>query len=387
MRNPLTRALMALFRRGGRSLLTLLAVLCSAAALVALQGITASSADRTTQRFTDMERSSIQVSLPASFWDMTESDLLKRLDGFPQITAAGTLHVPEDASTAAAMVSPQWGASVEASVAVGTNEGLWARGAIVKAGHPLPERAAAADPYTALLGSRLARELHITMSQIHPIVTVNGVRLSVAGIVNDGEDEAALATMLVISPETARIFGMLPVTRTVQVQVEQGTAQTVAARLAVALNPGNANAVYVQAPSDPATLRASLMADSRDLTAIVTAIMIAVTAFGIVNTMQMAVNERRREIGIDLALGAPRRNIALQFLSESMGLGFAGALLGLLVGAIGAGVCALAGGWRFLLPSQVLLVPAAGLVIGALAGLLPAWRASRVDPAELLRSS
>ena len=77
----------------------------------------------------------------------------------------------------------------------------------------------------------------------------------------------------------------------------------------------------------------------------------------------------------------------MQFLCEAIILGGIGASGGMLIGAVIAAVTAAARSWVFLLPSTVLLVAPLGIVTGAIAGIIPAWRAARIDPAMLLRSS
>jgi putative ABC transport system permease protein len=104
--------------------------------------------------------------------------------------------------------------------------------------------------------------------------------------------------------------------------------------------------------------------------------------------MIIAVLERRSEIGLRRALGATRRHIAVQFVAESAVLsgigGAAGALTGL---AVTAGL-AHARGWTALIPGYA---PWGGfccaIAIGCLAGLYPAVRASRLAPAEALRTA
>lgn len=141
------------------------------------------------------------------------------------------------------------------------------------------------------------------------------------------------------------------------------------------------------APADPRSLRASLMADAEQTTLIITVVMVVVSIFTVVNTMQIAIAERRREIGISLALGMPAWHIAAQFLLEAM-------LLRVLRrvcwhgGGVAYGRCACHGmGWTFMLPWTVLLVPVAGAMAGAVGGVVPAFQATRIDPAELLRAT
>lgn len=110
-------------------------------------------------------------------------------------------------------------------------------------------------------------------------------------------------------------------------------------------------------------------------------IALVVGAIGIANIMIVSVVERTREIGIMKSVGATRRHIIQLFLVESIILGVIGALLGVLLGfGIGAlGVMALE--WPMVYPLEwVVIATGMGLIVGALAGVYPAWRAASVDP-------
>ena len=108
---------------------------------------------------------------------------------------------------------------------------------------------------------------------------------------------------------------------------------------------------------------------------------------GIANTTLVAVLERRAEIGVRRALGARRRHIAAQFLTESATLGAIGGILGASLGVIAVAAISATRDWTTTLePAYLLLAPLIGAVTGLLAGLQPAWRASRITPANALRS-
>lgn len=126
---------------------------------------------------------------------------------------------------------------------------------------------------------------------------------------------------------------------------------------------------------------------------IVTVLSTVVGGLLIVNTMAMAVLERRREIGIKSAVGATPVQVALEFVAEAGLLGLVGAALGV---AVGVAAIALTEPWLlsqlesgsrlFLVtPRLVLLTIGYGGVLGVLAGGIPALRAARVDPAVVLR--
>ena len=106
----------------------------------------------------------------------------------------------------------------------------------------------------------------------------------------------------------------------------------------------------------------------------------------IMNIMLVAVAERTREIGIRKALGARRKDILRQFLVEAATLSTLGAILGILLGILGANIIA----WNTPLPAAIapwslVVATLLGTVVGILSGVLPARKASRLDPIEALR--
>lgn len=114
---------------------------------------------------------------------------------------------------------------------------------------------------------------------------------------------------------------------------------------------------------------------------------LVVGGIGILTIMTIAVQERRREIGLLRALGAARRQILVLFLGEAVALAAVGGLAGLALGAggawlIGTAVPALPTrtAWDFVLLAEVTAV-----LIGLAAGVLPALAAARLDPVTALR--
>jgi putative ABC transport system permease protein len=117
------------------------------------------------------------------------------------------------------------------------------------------------------------------------------------------------------------------------------------------------------------------------------AVALLVGAVGVANIMIISVLERRQEIGLRRALGASRGQIRIQFLSEAILLALVGGVTGVIAGAASTAVYAHIKGWSTVIPVEAW---AGGLVaailIGALAGLLPAIRAARLSPTQALWS-
>lgn len=114
---------------------------------------------------------------------------------------------------------------------------------------------------------------------------------------------------------------------------------------------------------------------------------IIVGAVSIANIMFVSVKERTRIIGIQKALGAKNGFILFQFLSESVILSLIGGLIGLILIAFMALGVNLSTEYEIILTFRnVAIGISISVVIGVLAGLIPAWQAARKDPVEAIRS-
>jgi putative ABC transport system permease protein len=118
----------------------------------------------------------------------------------------------------------------------------------------------------------------------------------------------------------------------------------------------------------------------------IAAISLLVGGIGIMNIMLATVSERTREIGIRRALGAKRRDIIFQFLSETMFLTFAGGILGIFLGCIIPFFVTRFGNMPTVITWTALLL-SFGIsgIVGIAFGLYPAYRAANMDPIESLR--
>lgn len=119
---------------------------------------------------------------------------------------------------------------------------------------------------------------------------------------------------------------------------------------------------------------------------VISSIALMVGGIGVMAIMTISVTERTREIGVRLAIGARRREILVQFLIEAAVLTSVGGVLGVLMGSTIGLVVNLISGFPVSLPWwSFALGLGFSATVGIFFGMLPAWRASRMDPIEALR--
>ncbi|MEA2026488.1 MAG: ABC transporter permease [Chloroflexota bacterium] len=248
--------------------------------------------------------------------------------------------------------------------------------------------------YVTVLGSDLARQLDAAVGET---VALRDRDFEVVGII-----EPTL-TM----PDTT---AMVPLAASQELFVE-----TLPALFAADLEPSQivgGLTVYPAPGTDPEVVAESIRAAAPDLevmtgadfdeqigsaTAIFNAILVgialislAVGGLSVINTMAMSVAERTREIGIKRAIGGSRSRIVGELVAESALIGLLGGVIGLALGAavalIGNELGRESGFLLFMLtPWTAITAVAFSTILGALAGLVPAMHAARLDPVTALR--
>ncbi len=119
----------------------------------------------------------------------------------------------------------------------------------------------------------------------------------------------------------------------------------------------------------------------------IAAVSLLVGGVGILAVMLMTVKERTREIGLRLAVGAKRRDVRTQFLTEAIMLGTGGGLAGIALGLAGAAALTVTTEWAVQVePLSVALSLGFALLVGVFFGVYPAYRASLLDPVAALRA-
>ncbi len=245
-----------------------------------------------------------------------------------------------------------------------------------------------ADHYPeAVLGAQAASILEINQVGGHLEVYLGKTWFTVIGILKPALLDSSVDTTVFISlPMSERLFQVQPNPSEIYVRANVNDVTQVSNLLAPTADPQDASGVDVSRPSDALEARAAAKGQFTTLLLGLGAVALLVGAIGIANIMVISVLERRGEIGLRRALGATRRHITTQFLTESALLAALGAVAGLALGAGATEAYAVAQKEPFVVPLYALVAaPAAGLVIGMLAGVYPAMKAARLSPTEALR--
>ncbi len=250
------------------------------------------------------------------------------------------------------------------------------------------ERALANDYPTVVLGAVAAQRLGIDNVTTGVAVWLGEQWVEVTGILEPFALAADLDRAAMIGySAAAEYFDGDDVPTSIYVRVDTDWVSQTRDVLPATVDPQNPEEVAVSRPSDALEAQAAAEQAFNTLFLGLGAVALIVGGIGIANVMVIGVMERRGEIGLRRSIGATRRHIRQQFLTESLLLAGLGGVAGVVVGVVVTAGYAGLQGWRIIVPP---LAVAGGLLaalaIGVVAGLYPAMRAARMSPTEALRS-
>ena len=259
----------------------------------------------------------------------------------------------------------------------------------------------AGDHAQAILGNELARSFggveRVTLASSSPKGRANSLDVSVEGLSVSSlpfENKRVVAVPLKLAQELLGMEGR--VTELAVAVDDLRDLERIAAELRAALGPQ----YEVHTWQELQPFVRDIISRQRFVMGLISVILFVIIITGIINTMLMSVFERVREIGTMLAVGMKRRQVLAMFMLEATLLGVLGGVGGVLLGSalvraiaakgIPMSMVANSGSHSVLRPElspSFVVLTLAVAVVGALgAAAWPAWRASRLDPVEALRS-
>ncbi len=397
-RDLASEGLAGLLQRPGRSVLTMLGTVLGIGGFVAIVGLSQTASGQIGSTFNRLDATQVTVAdtaagkakVPTLDFPPDADALVDRIHG---VVAAGVWwNVSfKQAAVSARPPAAQAGQSGQLGLQVtaATPGALAASGATLRSGVFYNQFHESRAQNVAVIGSAAAAQLGITDLASQPAIFIQGQPFTVIGIISGDQRIPQLNLGVSIPTTTAlRLWGRPQPSSPAQmiIHTRLGAAQVVARQAPIALRPDGPKLLTATAPTSPTQLQHSVTASLNTLFLALAGIAVIVGMIGIANTTLVAVLERVGEIGLRRALGARPVHIAAQFLAESTALGLFGGLIGASLGVVAVLAVTIYHSWTALLdPRVVLAAPAAGAVIGLLAGLYPAVRAGTVEPADALR--
>jgi putative ABC transport system permease protein len=248
--------------------------------------------------------------------------------------------------------------------------------------------AASAQEPVAVLGAVAAQLLGIDRIYRGERIWVGGQWFYLAGILKPAMLASDIDTSVLVGyPAAEKYLGFDGHPSTIYLRAQTDQVNAVDDLLAATANPESPSEVNVSQPSAALLAQADAKSALNGLFLGLGAIALLVGAVGVANIMIISVLERRSEIGLRRALGATRSHIRTQFLSEAVLLGLLGGSAGVALGAASTAVYAHIKHWATVIPTEAWAGGiVASLIIGAVAGLIPALRAARLSPTQALWS-
>lgn len=372
-----------------RAVLSALGIAIGIATMVVVVGIPASS-----RQALDHQLSALGTNLLRA--QATFDPLTNTLPGVPEEAAAMAARIgPVQRASAVAnthaavrrsdRIPPEQGSGL--TVLAAREDLLPAINATVASGRYLTAATAALP--VVVLGDKAATRLGITEvrpDESAPTVWLGDRWFTVAGVLAPIPLAPDVERSVLVGWSAARAWlGFDGHPTVVYVRARESHIESVRSVLAATVFPENPARIAVSRPSDALAAKRITETTFSGLFLGLAGVALLVGGVGVANTMVISVLERKREIGLRRALGSTRGQVRAQFFTESVMLCLLGGLTGTALGVLGTASYAATRDWPAVIPPLAVFGGVgSALVIGVLAGLYPAIRASRLTPTEAL---
>lgn len=397
VRDVVAEATAGIGARPGRLLLTVLGTVLGIASVVVTIGLAQTAANRINEQF-DAVAATQAVAKPESRmtwsgtnraigtlpWDAAER--AERLNGVVAAATISDVDLGTDQVTAVPVHDPS-APTLSSPKVVATSAGLLeairgqvSQGRFFDSGHDLR------GDHVVVLGAKAAARLGVLRVDRQPSIFLGDEAYQVIGILGDAERRSDLLGDVIVPQGAAQADLGLAAPGELQMLLQVGAGPVVSQQLPTALDPNAPDTIDVSAPGKPAGVQQDVQADVNLVFLALGAVALLIGGVGIANVTLLSVMERVGEIGLRRALGARRRDIAAQFMLESIVVGGLGGLIGASLGVGVVAVVSLTQDWTPILDLRMVAAAAVlGALVGLLAGLYPALKASRVEPVAALR--
>ncbi|MGY1650622.1 ABC transporter permease [Geodermatophilus sp. SYSU D01119] len=383
--------------RPGRLVMTILGTVLGITALVATIGLAQTAAAQIARQFdansvtqlvvtprTASTGGGTTVATTALPWDTVPR--LERLAGIESAALLAEVPLPEAVVTTVPVNDPSQPPSAPPPVYAASDQLLDTLGGQLSTGRFFDAGHDSRADRVAVLGARVAERLGVVRVDTQPSVFIDGIAYAVVGVVDSMDARAELLGAVILPTGTARADFGLPAPGDAQARIAVGAGPQLRSQAALALAPDDPESLEVNAPDGRSELGRDVQADVNEVFLVLSVIVLLAGGVGIANVTTLSVMERVGEIGLRRAIGATGRQIAGQFVAESVVVGLLGGLIGAALGVFAVVGVSVVRDWTPVVDPWIALGGAVlGAVVGLVAGGLPARRAARIEPVDALR--
>ena len=372
--------------RKGRAALTSIGIGIGIAAIVAVSGIAASGSADLLSTLESLGTNLVKASPQAGFFGTQEElpegviGMVERIGPVEEVTSTTQTDLLVRRSN---FISEFEGGGI--STIVTSSELLNVIGGNLSEGRFITD--GLSDLPVTVIGSVTAKRLGITNLSKPTKILIDDEWFGVIGIVEELKIHPDLDRSVFIGYGAAKkLFDINEEPTTIYLRANPTFIEDVVEVIAPSMNPENPDQVEVSRPSDALEAQQAVEASFTNLLLGLGSVALLVGGVAIANVMVMSVLERRMEIGVRRSIGATRREIRYQFLLESIVLSGIGGLVGVMLGSLITLAYTNYTNIVFSIPVwQILGAVVLALLIGAISGVYPAIKASKIQPAEAVR--
>ena len=372
--------------RKGRAALTSIGIGIGIAAIVAVSGIAASGSADLLSTLESLGTNLVKASPQAGFFGTQEElpegviGMVERIGPVEEVTSTTQTDLLVRRSN---FISEFEGGGI--STIVTSSELLNVIGGKLSEGRFITD--GLSDLPVTVLGSVTAKRLGITNLSKPTKILIDDEWFGVIGIVEELKIHPDLDRSVFIGYGAAKkLFDINEEPTTIYLRANPTFIEDVVEVIAPSMNPENPDQVEVSKTTKTLETQQAVEASFTNLLLGLGSVALLVGGVAIANVMVMSVLERRMEIGVRRSIGATRREIRYQFLLESIVLSGIGGLVGVMLGSLITLAYTNYTNIVFSIPVwQILGAVVLALLIGAISGVYPAIKASKIQPAEAVR--
>lgn len=385
----------SLLAKKTRTFLSMLGIIIGVATVIAVFAVGKGAQESVSSQFQNLSANSILI-MPNRGRGFTSSSKLKTSDAELLLEAD---HVASATGAIQGNTTVSYGSVSKSYSVVGADQNFISLSNLtVESGRELTEEDIDNKSLVAVIGNTAASSLIEDGTAVGSLITVGGKKVEVVGVLKKlgsrvgmiSVDEAVIIPSSTAEKSILGTRGQVMITTTVD-NVDN-TALATSSITAILRTEHKLKSTQDDdfMLMDAGSMVAAAQESAKTMTALLTAIAaitLLVSGIGIMNVMFVTVAERTKEIGISKAIGGKQDDILLQFLLESIILSMVGGIIGMIIGQSAIplithfNLIAMASSW-----TGPIIGFTFSVVVGIFFGFYPAYKASRLDPVDALRS-